>query len=71
MVTIRKAAGFKEPRFKLKITQFAITLRGPHLSNKMLDNDTKIIAFFSLSSRNYKRIFLKKVRIEIVLFNSE
>ena len=32
---------FKEPRFSLKITKFAISSRGPCLWNKILDNNTK------------------------------
>ena len=45
---------FKESRFKPKKTDFAVTLRGPHLSNKMLDNDTKVTAFSSLFQRAIK-----------------
>ena len=36
----------KESRFKLKITGFAVTLRGPHLSNEMLDINAKVPLFF-------------------------
>ena len=32
---------FKEPKFVLKITIFAISSRGSRLWNKILDNDTK------------------------------
>ena len=36
---------FKEPRFSLKITKFAISSCGPRLWNKILDNDTKAFTF--------------------------
>ena len=39
--TKNSMCNFKEPRFSLKITKFAILSRGPRLWNKILDNNTK------------------------------
>ena len=38
--TKNSMCNFKEPRFSLKVTKFAISLRGPRLWNKILDNNT-------------------------------
>ena len=45
---------FKEPRFSLKITKFAVSSRGPHLSNKILDNDTKAFTSYSFFQTTIK-----------------
>ena len=39
---------FKEPMFNLKITNFAMSSRGPRLWNKILDNNTKAFTSSSL-----------------------
>ena len=45
---------FKEPRFNLKVTKFAISPRGPHLWNKILDNNTKAFTSYSLFQKTIK-----------------
>ena len=44
-------AVFKEPRFSLKITKFAISWRGLRLWNKILDNNTNAFTL-PLCSKN-------------------
>ena len=39
---------FKEPRFSLKVTKFAISSRGPRLWNKILVNNAKAFTSYSL-----------------------
>ena len=45
---------FKEPRFSLKVTKLAISLRGPRLWNKILDNNTKAFTYYSLFQTTIK-----------------
>ena len=45
---------FKEPRFSLKITKFAISSQGPRLWNKILDNNTKAFTSYSLFQATIK-----------------
>ena len=56
MISLQKNSmcNFKESRFSLKITKFAISSRGPRLWNKILHNNTK--ALTSYSSNNHKKI---------------
>ena len=46
--TKNSMCNYKEPRFSLKVTKFAISSRGPHLWNKILDNNTKAFTSYSL-----------------------
>ena len=45
---------FKEPRFSLKITKFAISSQGPRLWNKILDDNTKAFTSYSLFETTIK-----------------
>ena len=45
---------FKEPRFSLKITKFAISSQGPRLWNKILDNNTKAFTSYFLFQTTIK-----------------
>ena len=56
MITLQKngMCNFKEPRFSLKITKFAILSRGPRLWNKILDNNTKAFTSYSLFQTTIK-----------------
>ena len=57
---------FKEPRFSLKITKFAISSRGPRLWNKILDNNTKAFTSYSLFQTTIKN---RLINLEnVVLF---
>ena len=46
---------FKEPRFSLKVTKFAISSRGPRLWNKILDNNTKAFTSYYLFQATIKK----------------
>ena len=57
---------FKESRFSLKITKFAISSRGPHLWNKILDNNTKAFTSYYLFQTTMKN---RRINLEnVVLF---
>ena len=57
---------FKEPRFSLKITKFAISSRGPRLWNKILDNNIKAVTSYSLFQTTIKN---RLINLEnVVLF---
>ena len=57
---------FKEPRFSLKVTKFAISSRGPRLWNKILDNNTKAFTSYSLFQTTIKN---RLINLEnVVLF---
>ena len=45
---------FKEPRFSLKVTKFAISSRGPRPWNKFLDNNTKAFTSYSFFQATIK-----------------
>ena len=47
-LTTNSMYNFKEPGFRLKITKFALSSRGPRLWNEVLDNNTKTFTFSSL-----------------------
>ena len=46
---------FREPRFSLQITTFAISSRGPRLWNKILNNNTKTFTFPSSFQKKKKK----------------
>ena len=52
--TENSMCNFKEPRFSLKISKFAISSRGPRLWNKTLDNNTKAFTSYSLLKTTIK-----------------
>ena len=52
--TKNSMCNFKEPRFSLKVTKFAISSRGPSLWNKILDNNTKAFTSYSLFQTTMK-----------------
>ena len=57
---------FREPRFSLKITKFAISSQGPRLWNIILDNNTKAFASYSLLQTTIKN---RMINLEnVVLF---
>ena len=64
--TKNSMCNFKEPRFSLKITKFAISSRGPRLWNKILDNNTKAFTSYSLFQTTIKN---RLINLEnVVLF---
>ena len=68
MITFLKNSmrNFKEPRFSLKITKFAISSRRPCLWNKILDNNTKAFTSYSLFQTTIKN---RLINLEnVVLF---
>ena len=52
--TKNSMCNFKEPRFSLKVTKFTISLSGPRLWNKILDNNTKAFTSYSLFQTTIK-----------------
>ena len=50
--TKNSMCNFKEPRFSLKITKFAISSRVPRLWNKILDNNTEAYSLFQATMKN-------------------
>ena len=52
--TKNSMCNFKEPRFSLKITIFAISSRGPRPWNNILDNNTKAFTSYSLFQTTIK-----------------
>ena len=52
--TKNSMCNFKEPRFSLKITKFAISSQGPPLWNKILDKNTKAFTSYSLFQTTIK-----------------
>ena len=52
----RTVYNFREPRFSLQITTFAISSRGPRLWNKILNNNTKTFTFPSSFQKKKKKI---------------
>ena len=56
--TKNSMCNFKEPRFSLKITKFAISSREPRLWNKILDNNTKAFTSYSLFQTTIKNILI-------------
>ena len=63
--TKNSMCNFKEPRFSLKITKFAISSRGPRLWNKILDNNTKAFTSYSLFQTTIKN---RLINLENVVF---
>ena len=64
--TINSMCNFKEPRFSLKLTKFAISSRGSRLWNKILDNNTKTFTSYSLFQTTIKN---RLINLEnVVLF---
>ena len=53
--TKNSMCNFKEPRFSLKITKVAISSLGPRLWSKILDNNTKAFASYSLFQATIKK----------------
>ena len=51
----RTVYNFREPRFSLQITTFAISSRGPRLWNKILNNNTKTFTFPSSFQKKKKK----------------
>ena len=65
-LTKNSMCNFKELRFSLKITKFAISSRGPRLWNKILDNNTKAFTSYSLFQTTIKN---RLINLEnVVLF---
>ena len=68
MITLQTVClcNFKEPRFRLKVTKFAILSQGPCLWNKILDNNTKAFTSYSLFQTTIKN---RLINLEdVVLF---
>ena len=68
MITLQKNSmcNYKEPRFSLKVTKFAISSRGPRLWKKILDSNTKAFLSYSLFLTTIKN---RLINLEnIVLF---
>ena len=64
--TKNSMCNFKQPRFSLKVTKFAISSRGPCLWNKILDNITKAFTSYSLFQTTIKN---RLINLEnVVLF---
>ena len=52
--TKNSMCNYKEPRFSLKVTKSAISSRGPHLWNKIFDNNTEAFTSYSLFQTTIK-----------------
>ena len=64
--TKNSMCNFKEPRFNLKVTKFAILSWGLRLWNRMLDNNTKAFTSYSLFQTTIKN---RLINLEnVVLF---
>ena len=64
--TKNSMCNFKEPRFSLKVTKYAILSRGPRLWNKIFDDNTKAFISYSLFQTTLKN---RLINLEnVVLF---
>ena len=64
--TKNSMCNFKEPQCSLKVTEFAISSRGPRLWNKILDNNIKTFTSYSLFQATIKN---RPINLEnVVLF---